>query len=195
MTVPTMQRLPHFVMIICLLATCWFAMQAIHELGHVLGACYTGGTVAKVVLRPWTISQTQLTDNPEPVLVAWAGPVIGAALPVAVWLVAAVLRCPAAYLLRFFAGFCLVANGAYIGGGALDKLGDAGDLQRHGSPLWALFLFAAVTVPAGLLLWHREGRQFGFGGSVGKVEGRAVLACLLALIVVVLIDFTFGSSK
>jgi hypothetical protein len=188
-----MQRLPQLVLVICLLATCWLAMQAVHELGHVLGAWYTGGTVAKVVLRPWTISRTELADNPDPVLVAWAGPAIGAALPVALWLVAAILRCPGVYLLRFFAGFCLVANGAYIGGGALDRLGDAGDLRRHGSPLWALFLFAALTVPTGLLLWHRQGCHFGFGGSGGKVEGRAVMACLIVLIVVVVIDFTFGS--
>jgi hypothetical protein len=190
-----MPRLPQFILIVCLLATCWLGMQLVHEFGHVLGAWCTGAVVNKVVLRPWTISRTQLADNPEPVVVAWAGPVIGAALPVAVWLVAAILRCPGAYLLRFFAGFCLVANGAYIGGGALDRLGDAGDLQRHGSPLWALFLFAMLTVPTGLLLWHREGRYFGFGGSRGKVEGRAVTASALALAVVLVLEFVFGSAR
>ena len=51
---------------------------------------------------------------------------------------AAGLRLPGAYLLRFFAGFCLVANGGYIGGGSFDRLGGAGQMLRHGSPPWLL---------------------------------------------------------
>ena len=69
---------------------------------------------------------------PEPVSF-WAGPILGVALPVAAWLAAALCRLVGAYLLRFFAGFCLVANGAYIAGGSFDRLGDAGVMLRHGS--------------------------------------------------------------
>src|SRR5271155_5444862 len=116
-----MQRRRQSVLIVCLLAACWLGMQVVHEFGHVVGAWYTGGAVAKVVLRPWTFSRTELSANPQPVVVAWAGPIVGAALPLAVWLVAKILRCPGDYLLRFFAGFCLIANGAYIGGGALER--------------------------------------------------------------------------
>jgi hypothetical protein len=190
-----MRRQPQLVLIVCLLTACWLAMQVVHEFGHVLGAWFTGGEVAKVVLRPWTFSRTEMVANPDPVLVAWAGPMVGAALPLLTWLAAKALQCPGDYLLRFFAGFCLIANGAYIGGGALDRLGDAGDLQRHGSPMWALFLFAAITVPAGLLLWHREGRHFGFGGSGGKVEGLAVAASALALAGALVLEFVFGSAQ
>lgn len=163
-------------------------MQAVHEPGHVLAAWATGGTVRKVVLLPWTISQTQLAANPEPLLVAWAGPVAGALLPLAVWLAAAATRFPWAYLLRFFAGFCLVANGAYLGGGALGRLGDAGDIQTHGSPLWLLFAFAAITVTSGLALWHRQGQHFGFGGAGGPVSAGAALTCALALPLIVALE-------
>jgi hypothetical protein len=108
-------RRPQLVLIVCTLACSWLAMQIVHELGHVIGAWWTGGVVAKVVLRPWTFSRTELTSNPEPALVAWAGPMIGALAPLVSWLVAKIGHCPGAYLLRFFAGFCLIANGAYLG--------------------------------------------------------------------------------
>ena len=48
----------------------WLGMQAVHELGHVLGALASGGRVARVVLHPLTISRTDLVANPRPALVA-----------------------------------------------------------------------------------------------------------------------------
>jgi hypothetical protein len=189
-----MHRQPQIVLIFSLLVTSWLAMQVVHELGHVLGAWYTGGTVIKVVLRPWTISRTQIGVNPAPLFVTWAGPLVGAALPLLGWLAASAFRCPLRYLLRFFAGFCLVANGAYIGGGALERIGDAGDLRRHGSPLWLLFVFGAVAVSLGLALWHRQGRYFGFAGANGYVNRWAIFSCLVALLAVLAVDFVFGSA-
>jgi hypothetical protein len=56
-------------------------MQAVHELGHVLGAMATGAEVTRVVLWPWTISRTDVTNNTRPLVVAWAGPIVGIALP------------------------------------------------------------------------------------------------------------------
>jgi hypothetical protein len=93
-------------------------------------------------------------------------------------------------LLRFFAGFCLIANGAYIGGGSFDRIGDAGVMLRHGSSPWWLWTFGAVTVPAGLRLWHRQGQHFGLGRTAGKVSALAAyigLAVLLSLIVLGLV--------
>src|SRR5437870_4599390 len=98
-------------------------MQAVHEFGHVAGAWLTGGQVARVVLHPLTISRTDLDDNPRPLLVVWAGPLCGVLLPLAAWGIVALGRCLGGYLLRFFAGFCLIANGAYIGVGSFDGLG------------------------------------------------------------------------
>src|SRR5262245_9156715 len=96
----------------------WLGMQQVHELGHVLGAWLTEAEVKRVVLHPLTISRTDVGHNPQPLVVVWAGPMVGVVLPVLVWLLAAAMRMPGAFVLRFFAGFCLVANGAYIAGGS-----------------------------------------------------------------------------
>ena len=44
------------------------------------------------------------------------------------------VRVPGLYLWRFFTGFCMIANGLYIAVGSFDRVGDAGDLLRHGAP-------------------------------------------------------------
>jgi hypothetical protein len=152
-----MVRLHQVVLIGSAVLGSWLGMQAVHEFGHVAGAWLTGGRVARVVLHPLTISRTDLAEDPRPLLVVWAGPVLGCLLPLGAWGLAAALRRPWAYLPRFFAGFCLVANGAYIAGGSFDEGGDAGVMLRHGSPAWSLWAFGAAAVPAGLALWHRQG--------------------------------------
>jgi hypothetical protein len=147
-------------------------MMAVHEAGHVLGAWATGGTVRYVELRPWRISRTDVMPNPSPLVVAWAGPMVGVIVPSVLWGIVRVVSLPLAHpprtgdgnwklarLLRFFAGFCLIANGAYLAFGSFDKVGDAGDLLRHSAAAWQLWLFGAVCVPAGLWLWH------GLGGA------------------------------
>src|SRR5262245_37834095 len=98
-------------------------MQAVHEAGHVLGARLTGGRVERVVLHPLTISRTELAENPQPLVVAWAGPVFGATAPILFWAAARLMRLPGAFVLRFFAGFCLLANGLYIGVGSFERIG------------------------------------------------------------------------
>jgi len=165
----------------------WLALQAVHELGHVLGAAVSGGRVARVVLHPLTISRTDLADNPQPLVVAWAGPLGGTLLPLGLWLLSATLRLPGTFVFRFFAGFCLIANGVYLSAGAVAGIGDAGDLLRHGVPGWCLGLFGALTVPAGLWLWHRQGRHFGLGREPGDVHpavawGAATVCALLAVL-------------
>src|SRR5262245_9380040 len=159
----------------------WLGLQAVHEAGHVAGAWLTGGRVTKVVLHPLTISRTDLTHNPSPLVVVWAGPVVGALLPLLLWGGAAAARLPGAFLLRFFAGFCLLANGAYIAGGSFDHVGDCGEMLRHGSAPWQLWLFGAVTVPAGLWLWHRQGPHFGLGPAKGQVHPGVAWASLVVL--------------
>jgi hypothetical protein len=148
----------------------WLGMQAVHESGHVLGAWLTGGRVARVVLHPLTISRTDLAHNPSPLVVVWAGPAVGIAVPLLIWAVAAAARLPGAFVLRFFAGFCLLANGLYIGVGSFDRVGDCGEMLRHGSEPWQLWLFGAATAPAGLWLWHRQGPHFGLGNGGGHVS-------------------------
>jgi hypothetical protein len=175
------------VLISATLVFSWLAMQAVHELGHVLAAVVSGARVTQVVLNPLTISQTRLAENPHPLLVAWMGPVVGVAMPLAVLAVARVGKLPGWYIAQFFAGFCLVANGAYLAFGAFGEIGDAGDLLRHGAPLWLLWLFGAVTIPLGLWLWNGLGRYFGLGPGAEEVSPTAAYVILaLATIIIVL---------
>jgi hypothetical protein len=182
------------VLVASTLALSWFGMMAVHETGHVLAACLTGGTVARVVLHPLTISRTDLVDNPRPLLVVWGGPVFGVIAPLIVWGIAQLARLPIWYLLRFFAGFCLIANGAYIGIGSFGGVGDAGDLLRHGAPAWHLWLFGAACVPVGLLLWHGIGPHFGMGDANGRVSVPAAYGCLIMAIIMVILMAGFGGE-
>jgi hypothetical protein len=190
-----MARFPQFTLILCLVVTSWLAMQMFHEFGHIVGAWWTGGVVDLIVLRPWTISQTSLSYNPDPLFVAWAGPIGGALMPFLLWAVSVLLRFSLRHILRFFAGFCLIANGLYIACGALQPAGDARVIQRSGSPQWQLIVFGAITVPIGLWLWHGEGKHFGFGGAGGNVARRDVFACAIALCTVLVLEFVIGSPQ
>jgi hypothetical protein len=186
--------LPQVVLILSVLIGSWLGMQAVHELGHVLGGWLTGGTVSRVVLHPLTISRTDLGHNPRPLVVVWAGPLFGVLMPLALWGIAVGLRLRGSFLLRFFAGFCLVANGAYIAGGSFDGIGDCGQMLRHGSSLWQLWLFGALTVPAGMWLWHRQGMHFGLGPARGKVSAGAVYACLIACLALLALGLLIGGE-
>ena len=189
-----MKRLHQVLLIGTFLPLCWLAMMAVHELGHVLGAVATSGRVERVVLHPLTISRTDVSPNPSPLVVVWAGPVVGALLPLALLLAARVGRYKSAYMLQFFAGFCLIANGAYIGIGSFGKIGDAGDMLRHGSPIWSLWLFGVVTFPSGLYLWNGLGPQFGLGATEGKVDHRAAYASCGLLLLTVIAEMALSSK-
>jgi hypothetical protein len=189
-----MNRLHQLLLIGTLLPLCWLAMQAVHELGHVLGAVATGGTVERVVLHPLTISRTDVSPNPHPLLVVWAGPVVGVLLLLGLLLAAKWSKLKSAYLLQFFAGFCLIANGAYIGVGSFGRIGDAGDMLRHGSPIWSLWLFGAVALPLGLYLWNGLGPHCGLGTAGGKVNHRAAYASCALLVVAVIVELVLSST-
>jgi sterol desaturase/sphingolipid hydroxylase (fatty acid hydroxylase superfamily) len=179
-------RLGQIVLVVTFIAFSWLGMQAAHEGGHVLLARLTGGEVIKVALHPLIISRTDLGQNPHPLAVVWGGPLIGSVVPLFAFSLAAIFRWPGVYLLRFFAGFCLVANGVYIGIGWL--LADGADpwvMTENGSPRWLLIVFGLLATPPGLYLWHRQGRHFGLGSSNGTVSTSAALvsaALLLAII-------------
>lgn len=160
------------------LSWCW--MQAVHELGHVLGAWVTGGCVRCVELHPLSISRTEVSPNPSAVTVTWAGPVCGVVLPITLWLL--LLQLAIYYhslraivpFLRFFAGFCLIANGAYLGAAVLEPVGDARDLIQVGEPVWRLGVFGLVTIPTGFALWNAQGNWFGWGPNPRTIPTREV---------------------
>jgi hypothetical protein len=183
-----MTRTDRFFQVLLIASGCylsWLLFMAIHELGHVMGALATGARVERVVLGPLLISETVLGENPRPLLVVWAGPVLGVLLPAALWGGVRLLKCSRAYLLRFLAGFCLVANGAYIGADAFYQNGDGRVMALCGTPVWAMLLFGMVTVTPGLLLWHRQGRFFGMGEAGGRVARADAVAVSIAMVVVV----------
>ena len=117
----------------------WLAMMGVHELGHVIGGVLTGGTVSGVVMHPLMISRTDLSVNPHPAVVVWAGPLLGVLLPLVLLLVARKLRWSRAKLIQFFVGFCLIANGAYIAGGSWEGIGDCCVMHQTGTPLWLMW--------------------------------------------------------
>jgi hypothetical protein len=188
----SVQRLAQIVLVTSTLLGSWLGMQAVHELGHIVGAWLTGGRVARVVLHPLTISRTDVAENPHPLIVAWAGPTLGVLLPVAAWGAAAGLRVPGGYVLRFYAGFCLIANGAYIGVGSFDRIGDCGEMLRYGSPIWHLWWFGAVAVPAGIALWHGQGPYFGLGTAGGRVSTTVAYATLAAFLLLLALGLAVG---
>lgn len=174
-----MKRLPQITLIITFIAFSWLAMQVVHEAGHVVVALLTGGEVTKVALHPLIVSRTDVADNPHPLAVVWGGPLLGSVIPLLVFGLATALRSPGVYLFRFFAGFCLVANGVYIGLGPF--LADGADPQvmtENGSPKWLLAVFGLSAASLGFYLWHREGRHFGLGEAKGLVNTRAALVSL-----------------
>ncbi|MDB5351797.1 MAG: hypothetical protein JWN86_3044 [Planctomycetota bacterium] len=172
----------------------WLGMQATHECGHVLGAWLTGGQVARVVLHPLTISRTDLAENPHPLLVAWSGACGGIVFPCVLYWFARRLRASFAFVIRFFAGSCLIANGAYLSIGSISQVGDAGDLIRLGYPAWVLWIFGAISVPTGIGIWHGQGQHFGLGVANGHVRSEVAFASMVTALLLVLLGYLVGGE-
>ena len=189
-----MQRFDQILFVVSLLALSWLAMMAAHELGHVIGALLTGGSIQRVVLHPLTISRTDVSPNPHPAIVVWLGPIVGCLLPLAVFAAVprrlGVLRKVA----QFFAGYCLVANGAYIALGSFRGVGDCGEMFRTGTPLWAMIAFGALAIPSGLYLWHRLGSLDDFFRNPSLVTPRMAYAASSALLLVVVAELALSRS-
>jgi hypothetical protein len=186
-----MNRLYQVLLIASTIALSWLGMMAVHELGHVLHLWVSGGTVEKVVLHPLVISRTDPGENPYPLLVAWGGAIWGCLIPLGGLLLARVAAPAHAYLARFFAGFCLVANGAYLVGDRFVRAGDGRELIAHGAPPWRLIVFGLVAVGLGLALWNGLGPHFGLGAGQGRVDRRAAVSTTVALVCLIAVEIAF----
>lgn len=134
-------------------------MEAIHELGHVIGA---RGEVTGVHLPLVGISSTSSVADTPATLAIFAGPLFGGVAPCLALLLPRIHpRCSRA--LRFFVGFCLVANGVYLSAGTCLDAGDSADLVHHGVPIVLLVLIGAAMALGGLWVWHRNGSWCGLG--------------------------------
>jgi hypothetical protein len=187
-----MQRYHQLTFIVSLLALSWFAMMAVHELGHIAGAFSTGGQVERVVLHPLSISRTDVSPNLNPAVVVWLGPIVGCLVPVAGCLLIPRRMTIVRNVAMFFAGFCLIANGAYIAVGSFDRVGDCGEMLRSGSPFWTLVVFGAVTIPPGALLWHRLGSLKQFLSDPSIIPPRLAWSVLFTLLLVVAGECAFS---
>ena len=167
-------------------------MMAVHELGHVVGSLITGGTIEQVVLYPLTISRTDVSPNPNPAIVVWLGPVVGCALPLAVFAIIPQRLTVVRNVARFFAGFCLIANGAYIAVGSVDRVGDCGEMLRTDTPRWAMMAFGAVTIPLGLYQWHALGSFNQFINDPSVVTRRMAYVVFGVLVVAVVAGFALS---
>ena len=172
----------------------WLALQAVHEMGHVLHARLSGGTVNEVVLRPTTLSQTVVDPNPHPCFVAWGGPIWGCLIPLAMWAVVWLVAHRYAFLAQFFAGACLVANGTYLGTSVIigGRHLDGPVILAQGGSAWQVLLFSIVAMAAGLYLWNGLGPHFGLGKSTNQVDHRATFVIVVLLILVVILEYAFA---
>lgn len=177
---------------LCLLLISWLAMMGVHELGHVIGGLLTGGSVSGVVLHPLAISRTDLSVNPSPAFVVWAGPVLGVLLPLVLLVVALKLRWAQAKLIQFFVGFCLIANGAYIAGGSGEGIRDCGVMLHTGTPLWIMWGFGLLTVPGGFYLWHRLGTLQDWWRTPERITPRAAWTAFLILVTMIVLMELFS---
>ncbi|QOV88882.1 hypothetical protein [Humisphaera borealis] len=138
-----------------LLYPSWLAFLAVHELGHVLHALWSGATGIRVDLPLFGFSRTNIASNPSPLFVAWGGVIWGTLLPLLLLLVIPRRWFTTRRYCQAFAGLCLIGNGAYLGIGWIDRVGDAGDLMRRGTSHWVLVSAGLPMVTLGLWQWHR----------------------------------------
>lgn len=188
------QRLHQIVLISSILWLSWLTMMLVHESGHVIGALATGGRVRRVVWHPAVISRTDVQPNPHPLIEVWAGPLIGSLLPLAVAAIASLLRLRAAYLVWVMAGFCLIANGAYIGVGAFHPIGDAEELIAHGMPRWPMAAFGIIALISGFWIWHRVSPKLGFGNAPDRIHPKHAYATAGIAAVLTVVGFAFGNA-
>lgn len=189
-----MQRFHQLLFVASILALSWFAMMAVHEFGHVIGALTTGGTVERVVLHPLAISRTDVSPNPNPSIVVWLGPILGCIIPAAIsWFVPRRFTI-ARNIATFFVGFCLLANGTYIAIGSFDRVGDCGAMLQHGSPLWTLLLFGSLTIPLGFYFWHSLGSMKAFLADPSLVDPTVAYTLFGTLVVLLGLEFTISPS-
>lgn len=155
----------------------WYGMLWCHELGHALAAVLIGASPVSISVPLLGFSHTDIGVWPRPVVVVWSGPIFGSLVPLVFALILAALQKP---LLRvggpamqkrclqiawFFAGFNLIANGAYIGLGWIDRIGDTGELLDAGHTPAPLIIFGCLTGTSGLACWHQLGPRLGLSSK------------------------------
>lgn len=125
----------------------WCVMTFTHELGHLLAGWSTGGTLREADLLPWHLPHSRFEPDPIPLATLWGGPILGAAIPLAV-----AAACSTSHT-RFIASFCLLANGIYLAAAWIwpDRWLDTSRLLDAGAPPATIAIFCAATIPNGYI--------------------------------------------
>ena len=180
-----------WILIATWLPFCWLAMQLLHELGHLLAAWRLGIEVVQFHFGLLTISHTMLNDVGQSqttlLAVTWAGPMAGMILPLVIWGAVALFRCQEAFLARFLAGFCLVANGCYLLCGPSDGYADTGVLLANGAMRWQLAVIGIIGITLGFLLWNQQGNNFGIGQIPRPVRWQSIAVSVTCLVTMTLV--------
>lgn len=132
----------------------WYGMMAVHEAGHCFGAVLTGAKLEAVEIPFVGFSRTDFSGGDSPLFVVVAGPLFGVIIPLVLLLFIKKVSNRIKHVLLFFVGFCLAANGAYIGMDAFLRGGDCRQLVQFGCPVWMLVAFGIISFGCGLYLWH-----------------------------------------
>jgi hypothetical protein len=113
-------------------------------------------------------------------------------VPLAIAAAVSFIRLRAAYLTWVVAGFCLIANGAYIGIGAFHPIGDAEELVAHGMQRWPMGAFGLLAVGSGFWIWHRVSPRLGFGAVPAEISSRHVYLTFALAVLMTAVGFAFG---
>ncbi len=186
-------RWPRRLLALAIVPTCWLGMMAVHELGHVLAAWLVGAKVERVVLHPFAFSRTDVAVNDSPRFIIWMGPIVGCVMPLMLWGLAALRRMSCAFVFKFFAGFCLIANGIYIGYGWLEEGGDASDLHALGESGLMMTIAGTITAVIGLALWSHVREEFGFGKETREVSVRLVIGTAALFVALLIVGFLLSN--
>ena len=142
------------------------------------GALATGGTITAVVLHPLTISRTDVSINPRPLLVVWAGPLLGVLLPLGRGRDPPGMPLPLGLPAAILCGLLPDCQRRLHRRGILRRCRRRGRHAPARQPGVVPWLFGAATFPLGLYLWHGLGPNFGLGCR--RRQGRP--ACRLGLV-------------
>jgi hypothetical protein len=136
------------IILIVVLLFSWLYMQWTHELGHIIAGLATGAQLERVILNPFRFSMTQFASNPHPHITTWGGPVLGVLIGAGIPILLARFLKQLRFSLCIVSSFVLLANGLYIGLGAITPFADAQDLIRYGSTRLMLAAFGIVCAMA-----------------------------------------------
>ncbi len=140
---------------VLLLLICWYSMMATHELGHVLAGWLSSHEISEFSFPLIGFSETSMNVYPRPAWVVWSGFASGVLSPLVVWLLTKRFKPEMARACQFVLGFCLLANGGYLGFGWIDRVGDIDELLIHGTPVWLLMIIGVALILWGRWCWVR----------------------------------------